>query len=451
MPQRAAVNARRRPHRNPFARRRTIALTLAATLAGCAGLDPLSRAASDRLVAFDFYWQQLATDYPLFGQQPVAWNELRQRYRAAVPFAQQPHEFYHLLTGMLSELGDVHVSFAVPADRFAAGDTAPTSLLDVDGFDVMPIEGRLHVTSWPLQQAPAVPEGLPLGAGYPELWRVEGFPVVLSLIDNLLLGPPGTAVELQLRWRNGALTRHVLQRPAAGTERRTSPLGHLVRNGDDWQLRRTQPFSWLEVHRLEDDLPMARIDQAIDRAAASDGLVLDLRANLGGRWSVAQSLVERFLREPVELVLAPPHPRSTWFGLFAVEVFVQSSWQPRPPRFERPLVVLTSALTGSAAEHAARVLQRYSGATVIGERTAGAEAVIQAAEGPDGGTLRFGSTRVLDRTGVGLQDEGVVPDVSVRLTLDDVERLGPDEAARDWEQRLFDAARARLQRRRGPQ
>src|SRR5690606_39240850 len=151
----------------------------------------------------------------------------------------------------------------------------------------------------------------------------------------------------------------------------------------------------------------------------SDGLVLDLRRNLGGRWLLAQRLAERFLRAPVELVLVPKQPEPTWFGLFDWELFVQSQWNPRPPTFDKPLVVLTSALTGSAAEHAARVLQRYAGAVVVGERTAGAEAAIQSETGPDGGTLRFGATRVVDRTGVGLQREGVVPDVAVRLTIED--------------------------------
>jgi Peptidase family S41/Tricorn protease C1 domain len=421
-----------------------VALLCCASIAACVGLDPLSRAASDRITAFDFYWQKLADDYPLFGQQPVDWDELRSRYRAAVPFAQRPHEFYHLLNGMLSELGDVHVSFSVPAERFADGDVAPTSLLDLDGFALLPIEGRLHVASWPAGQAPPLPEGLPARASHPELWRIEGFPVVLSLVGNLLQGPPDTPVELQLRWRDGCITRHVLHRPPTGTEQRASTLGHLAGTRDGWQLRRTQPFAWLELQRLDDQLPLHRLDEAIDRARQSDGLVLDLRANLGGRWSVAQHIAERFLREPVDLVLAPPHPTATWFGLFSVEIFVQSQWLPRAPVFDRPLVILTSALTGSAAEHAARVLQRYAGAIVIGERTAGAEAVIQVAAGPDGGELRFGSIRVLDRTGVGLQDEGVVPDVSVRLALDDVERLGPAAAVQDWERRLLQAAAARL-------
>jgi carboxyl-terminal processing protease len=207
-------------------------------------------------------------------------------------------------------------------------------------------------------------------------------------------------------------------------------------------LRWLEPFAWLEVATFDQDEVIDAVERAIDRAGGSDGLVLDLRRNLGGRWLLAQRLAERFLREPVELVLVPKQPESTWFGLFDWEVFVRSQWNPRPPTFTKPLVVLTSALTGSAAEHAARVLQRYAGAVVVGERTAGAEAAIQMEVGPDGSTLRFGATRVVDRTGVGLQREGVVPDVSVRLSIEDVERVGVDAAPAAWERRLLAAARA---------
>ncbi|MBL8728354.1 MAG: hypothetical protein JNM25_07995, partial [Planctomycetes bacterium] len=64
--------------------------------------------------------------------------------------------------------------------------------------------------------------------------------------------------------------------------------------------------------------------------------------------------------------------------------------------------------------------------------------------GPVDGLLKFGALRIVDRTGVGLQAEGVAPDVSVRLTLDDLERLGPDAATRDWDERLSAAAAAAL-------
>jgi hypothetical protein len=429
-------------------RRRAVAATTAFALAvtGACHFSSLDAAASERLAVFDCHWQALADDYPLFGNQRLDWNELRRRYRGAVPFATRPHEFYHLLTGMLSELGDLHVSLAVPPERFV-DRTAPTSLLDVPGFAVAPIEGRLHVVSWPLHATPVPPEGTPAGANYPELWRVQGFPVVLSLVDNLLLGPPRSDVELHLRWRGDTVTRHVLQRPPEGTPRRANVLGHLADDGRPAAPRQLAPYAWIELRDFNDAQRLAAADRALDEAAHADGLVIDLRRNLGGQWALGRQFVGRFLREPVEFVLVPSRTQREWFGLVTVERFVLSEWTPRPPTVTCPVVVLTSALTGSTAEHVARVLQRHAGAIVVGERTAGAEAAVENRTAADGSTLRFGSLRVVDRTGVGLQAEGVLPDVAVRLTVDDIERLGPAAAIDEYEQRLFAAVRRAFRRR----
>jgi len=430
--------------------RRTPWLLAVLLLCGCLGLNSLSRAERERLDAFDFYWQALATSYPLFGQHQVPWQELRQRYRAAVPYAQRPHEFYHLLVGMFSELGDVHVSFRAPNERWLDDGKKPTSLLDLDGFRLMPIEGRLHVVGWPDGLAPPLPQGLPPEADYPELWRVEGFPVVVSLVSHLLRGPPGSPVELLLRWRDGIVTRHVLRRPSAdGDSNGASPLAHLDSGFWRWRYRGNRPFGWIEVATFDDKLDVNKVAGAIDRARDKGGLVLDLRRNLGGQWNVTRELVEHFLQEPIDLVFVQPQDDPALGGLISVEVFASSTWMPRAPIFDKPLVVLTSSLTASMAEHAARVLQQHAGAVVIGERTVGAEAGIREFTGPDQGLLKFGALRIVDRTGVGLQAEGVAPDISVRLTLADLERLGPDDAARDWDERLAAAAAAVLRERSG--
>ena len=426
---------------------RTLLLALTCLL-GCRTWQPLTNVERERVATFDHYWQELANAYPLFGQQQVPWAELRNRYRAAVPFAVRPHEFYHLLTGMFSELGDVHVSFRAPAERWIDAGVPPTSLLDLDGFRLMPIEGRLHVVGWPAGLAPEPPDGAASRQRFPELWRVEGFPVVVSLVANLLQGPPGSPVELQLRWSDGCLTRHVLHRPPAPARRSPSPLAHLERGAANWRSIGGTPFTWLEITTLGDELPLADVDDAILGALGRGGLVLDLRRNLGGRWSVTQKVVERFLRDPINLVFVEPDA-STLGGLITLDVFASSTWQPRRPVYDGPLVVLTSSLTASMAEHAARLLQRHAGGIVIGERTVGAEAGIVEVRGRDGGELRFGALRIVDSTGVGLQAEGVVPDIAVRLTLADVEQRGPEGAARDWEERLLSAA-AKVLRARSP-
>jgi hypothetical protein len=415
-------------------------------LPGCAGLTPLGVLERERLATFDFYWQQLADHYPLFGQHRVPWHELRARYRAAVPFARRSHEFYHLLVGMFSELGDVHVAFRAPEDRWLDYGTPPSSLMDLPGFDLMPIEGRLHVVGWPRGQEPVVPEHLRDAPSWPELARVQGFPVVPSLVPDLLRGPPGMDIELVLRWDAGTETHHRLRLPPAPLPTPRSPLWHLEGSGFE-RVPYERDFHWLRLSSLGKDLPLDEIDRAIDEANHSQGIVLDLRQNLGGRWDVTQRIVERFLREPLDLVVVPPQPGAAFGSVWSVEVFQRATWTPHEKVFVRPVVVLTSAMTASMAEHMARLLQRHAGAIVVGERTAGAEAGLYEVQGPDGGWLAFGATRIVDRTGVGLQAQGVVPDVSVRLTRDDVERLGAEDAIADWDERLLRAVEQAIVRR----
>ncbi|MFN9274241.1 MAG: hypothetical protein ACK6D2_00730, partial [Planctomycetota bacterium] len=90
------------------------------------------------------------------------------------------------------------------------------------------------------------------------------------------------------------------------------------------------------------------------------------------------------------------------------------------------------------------------GAVRVGDRPAGAEADVQQAVCPTRAVLRYGSTRVVAPTGVGLQREGVAPDVAVRLTVADVEAVGAEAAQVGWERRLEAAARQALAARRTP-
>ena len=97
-------------------------------------------------------------------------------------------------------------------------------------------------------------------------------------------------------------------------------------------------------------------------------------------------------------------------------------------------------LTASRIEHTARILQRECGAITIGERTIGAEAGATRIDGPEGGSVAYDELRLVDRTGVGLQAEGVVPDISILVTEQNVAALEPDRALTDWDQRMFEAA-----------
>lgn len=439
-----------------------VACLAAGLLAGC---SLLSSAETARLDVFDTYVEALAERYPYFAQKHVDWPGLARAYRAAVVAAERPSQFYHLLTALLAELDDPHVSLQVLAKCWVDADGPPASLLDLPGLQVATIDRRLHVFAWPDAAAPTPPAHLPPAlADLPEVVRIGGARVTAPLLRNLVLGPPGSAVELQLRWADGTCTHHTLRRPARAKPRTVRvwrddelleveilPPGKTLAQAAD--LRPLGRFAVLRLSTLapdqvegDEDRFVAHLDSLLQQAAALDGLILDLRGNHGGRFSMVARLLGRFLAQKVELVT--DIQRSSWlFGLFEFETFLRLSLEPRAPRWDKPVVVLTSWDTASAAEHLARQLQRAVGALVVGEQTIGAEAGLERVQGGDGTTLVFGRERYVDVTGVGIQDEGVTPDVSVRLRLDDVRRCGSLAAARaDWEQRLLAAAEQQLQR-----
>ena len=195
----------------------------------------------------------------------------------------------------------------------------------------------------------------------------------------------------------------------------------------------------LVLNTLATELPLETIDKWIDAALQKDGLVLDLRRNLGGNMDTGRRFLGRFVAEPTNLIFAI-RDESSGGGLFTVERFAGVPIEPRGKYYNKPIVVLTSSMTASMAEHTARILQRECGATIIGERTSGAEAGLERIDGPEGGRLTYGETRLVDRTGVGLQVEGVVPDISIRVTRENVAAFGPDRALTDWDERMFEAA-----------
>lgn len=110
---------------------------------------------------------------------------------------------------------------------------------------------------------------------------------------------------------------------------------------------------------------------------------------------------------------------------------------PREPVYRGVLVVLINEETGSAAEHLASLLQREGRAKVVGERSTGAEALVEIVRGPDGSELRYGWLRFVDEDGDGIQGVGVVPDVEVGLSIERVREVGYAAAVAEVERRQF--------------
>lgn len=165
-------------------------------------------------------------------------------------------------------------------------------------------------------------------------------------------------------------------------------------------------------------------------------LVVDLRENPGGDLS-AMLVAGYIVSEPIQggLFLArkwwDEHdsvpPPAEWESLprlsepdldafqrtLAEEGVVVGVVPPLEPRYGKPVYLLTSGRTGSAAEPLVVMLQAVGRATVVGERTAGMTLSSTKVDLADGWAVRFPAADYFTAQRARLEGAGVQPDVAV--------------------------------------
>src|SRR5262245_14894784 len=391
---------------------KTLLFLVLGLAAGCASYDPAVFDERLRAATFDTYWEALADDYPYFELKGIDWPQVRERYRDRAVHASTRIAFYHVLARMLSELDDWHV-------RLDVGD------LGEFGQSVTMLPHSLVVVNRKLY-AEWLPVEPGLGKTFPELVAIDGAHVWdPRLAEILLIGQAGSSCALTLLWPDGTRRELQLARPTSAELALSITDNSIFANRSDdvgYLALRTFPAEPDSGGPDDPDARIAQIDRELDRLLDTRAIVIDVQDNSGGSSDVLFATLGRLL------------PERTLFGRGLWLYFGPFTFQgpryvdPREPCYQGDLVVLTSAQTCSAAEWFARTLQREGRATIVGERTVGAEAGTRNVKGPDGSSLTFGWRWITDRDGQGLQDVGVIPQVDVPLSIDLVRAHGYDKA-----------------------
>jgi carboxyl-terminal processing protease len=251
--------------------------------------------------------------------------------------------------------------------------------------------------------------------------------------EQLLVGAPGSRIELTYRTPGGTSESVTLVRPTAANLAALSDdakaqvgwakTANAARLEGDWGYLRFSTFDLGDAERT-----IRALDEALNAVLDAPGLIIDLRGNDAGHMDAAIALAERFIAERQTLgyynVRAPgqdevlPVTDELTGGITSKARLLAN---PRPETYAGPVVILIDAGCFSACEVFSGGLQGLQRALVIGsESSGGGSGPAGVFQLPSGATISFSTSVAWLPDGQPIDGRGIAPNISVM------------ERARDW-------------------
>ncbi len=304
---------------------------------------------------------------------------------------------YGAAAGLVSAVGDRHTAFVEPIPAAIMDQDMQGSFEGIGATVDMP-EGRLTIVRL-LPDSPALKAGLRPGD---VILAVDDTPLegkTLLQAISLIRGPRGTVVRLRVQ-REGTpepfivpVTRDKVELPIVESSLREDGIAYL----------RLTEFNAKASEKVRSALSELLRQQP-------KGLIFDLRGNPGGYLQMAIEVASEFL------------PRGT--------LIVSEQERGRPLKEDRvrraglateiPLVVLVNRNSASASEIVAGAIRDNKRGILVGEQTYGKGSVQSTHKLQDGSSLRVTIARWLLPSGQSLDGNGLVPDIKVSLTPEDL-------------------------------
>jgi hypothetical protein len=160
------------------------------------------------------------------------------------------------------------------------------------------------------------------------------------------------------------------------------------------------------------------LDYIIDKLSICEGIIIDVRDNGGGLLSNVDRLAARFMNERT-LIGYIQHKTGRGHNDFS-EPFARYIEPSTRLRYQKPVVVLTNRSCYSATNDFVNAMRYCPNVTILGDKTGGGSGLPFHSEIPNGWSVRFSASPVLD---AGMQhiEFGIEPDISVNLQEQDVQ------------------------------
>jgi carboxyl-terminal processing protease len=325
-----------------------------------------------------------------------AWHLIENEFYGELPTMQEVT--YGAIRGVLVALGDDGTSFIDPERAAVMREDITGGFEGIGAVVNMLPNGRLTIVE-PLPGRPAAQAGLQPGD---LVLQVDDTPIQnMTLIEavSLIRGPAGSTVRLTIL-RKGVKEPFEVAIVRARIE--IEVVESRMLDGNIAYVRLAE-FNARATKELQEALRELLAQEPA-------GLIFDLRSNPGGYLQTSVEVTSQFIDEGLALT-------EKGKGDLEREYRVESGGLAT----EVPLVVLVNAGSASASEIVAGAIQDSGRGILIGERTFGKGSVQLPHTLSDGSELRITIARWFTPKGREIQGVGIIPDIEVEMTLEDLE------------------------------
>ena len=391
----------------------------------------------EKVAGLSKFWSETRFNFAFFSRLPkMDWDRLYLEYLPQVKAAQTTADYYRVMMRFAATLRDGHTGVWPPKELSDTFNSDPP-------LDTQLIEDKVLVTE--VSDPALAAQGIRIGA---EIVSIDGQPVrryaesgLAPYVNGftsqdrnhriygfmLLKGPKEIPIQLTLRDASGVTKSVSAHRYCEPTSKCTWP----DRNSSRFKILPGN-IAYLAVNQFEDDNGAKTMRDNFAAISEAKGLIVDVRKNGGGSSNNGYEILSMLTDKPFQSSSA----RMLDYRPTYRAVGGTPGWWKIPPGdvspdsehfFSKPVIVLTSAATYSAAEDFVVAFDAMHRGTLVGETTGGSTGQPFMFKLPGGGGGRICTKDDTYPDGRVFEGIGVPPQVKVSPSVSDI-RQGRDAA-----------------------
>ncbi|MFH1670858.1 MAG: S41 family peptidase [Patescibacteria group bacterium] len=313
-----------------------------------------------------------------------------------------PDMIYGAVGGLVRAVGDPYTTFMTPTENKQFTQSLQ-GVLEGIGAELTMRDGMVVVVA-PLKGSPASKAGLEPEDIIVAVDEVDIEGETLHQVVQRIRGPKESKVTLSIEREEApdlldiTITRASITVPSVEYEIKETATGSI---------------GYIQINQFGED-SVREVKNALKDLRDEDlhGLIIDVRYNGGGYLEGAVDMVSMFLKEGKVVTVERRNGEPSNHYV---------SGRPSDP--EIPLVILINEGSASASEILAGALQDAGRATIIGKKSFGKGTVQEVFDLPGNASVRITVARWLTPSGRDLGKEGVIPDIDVDRTREQISDL----------------------------